>query len=665
MLITAMALNVGRSRRNRTLALDLFYFVKIVFILEPPVDPDGQHVPIKADGWELFSFVKCSGVEVFVRAQVCGLFDVVGHGDGSARVGYWEEGERRVLAGAYFPPTHTKAPYLKHRYMDLAGCEHVAQLIKFRADTPEDLIQRRPAWKKVDWEEVGEQLDTLGTMKDGQLWGELRKVVDALPRASVGRGRCEWWTPELERMRKDVNRLRPSRWKKGQVGSTEDYRLARCVYRASLVRARFEHIRNLLTERRDPDIFRLVEKLESKRTLPSMVGTDGTLATSHADISDLIAQQLSPGEPTTWSTTEVDMEPALEMDTAITRSPNNTGPGVDDMGYPFLRFWRRRDAHTMRRLLDHGLRNGIPDWHQAEVVLIPKAGKPRYDLVKSWRMIHLLPAAAKVAERIVLLRLAACLDLGETQFGSRHKRGVHDATAVVLEFLQHNEGYKHLILSMDIEGGFDNISVDLLSDFLIARGCPTNLRDWVWHWTTCCSLRFRFDRRVSKVYHVSKVYPQGSPLSPFLFGAYVADVFTPRMRYSPGVRQLIVSYVDDGVIMVAARSCEAAQYHAGELFADCDRIARARGMGFSALKTQWIGFGDKAWDGMDLMGECILPSEDLRVLGYWFNVFLNFSAHVRYWLDRGLGVRKRIAALGRRYGSVGGLGAWETYRLVP
>ena len=153
-----------------------------------------------------------------------------------------------------------------------------------------------------------------------------------------------------------------------------------------------------MTEQQDPDIFRLVEKLGSKRTLPSMVGTDGTLATSHADISDLIAQQLSPGEPTTWIATEVDMEPAQEMDLAITRSPTNTGPGVDDMGYPFLRFWKQRDAYTMRQLLDHGLRNGIPDWHQVEVVLIPKAGKPRYDLVKSWRMIHLLPAATKVAE---------------------------------------------------------------------------------------------------------------------------------------------------------------------------------------------------------------------------------------------------------------------------
>src|SRR5207237_1855670 len=145
--------------------------------------------------------------------------------------------------------------------------------------------------------------------------------------------------------------------------------------------------------------------------------------------------------------------------------------------------------------------------HQAEVVLIPKAWKPRYDLVKSWRLIHLLPAAAKVAERIVVLRLAACLDLGETQFGSRCKRGVHDATAVVLEFLKHNEGYKWLILSVDIEGGFDNIGINLLSAFLSTRGCPTDRWDWVRRSTTGCSLRLCFNRRVSKVYHILKGVP--------------------------------------------------------------------------------------------------------------------------------------------------------------
>jgi len=78
--------------------------------------------------------------------------------------------------------------------------------------------------------------------------------------------------------------------------------------------------------------------------------------------------------------------------------------------------------------------NEIPDSDSAEIVLILKADKPRYDIVKSWRMIHLLPTVSKVVERIVLLRIAQHARLGPTQFGSRCKGGVHDAMSVVFEF---------------------------------------------------------------------------------------------------------------------------------------------------------------------------------------------------------------------------------------
>jgi len=44
-------------------------------------------------------------------------------------------------------------------------------------------------------------------------------------------------------------------------------------------------------------------------------------------------------------------------------------------------------------------------------------------------------------------------------------------------------------------------------------------------------------------------------------------------------------------------------------------------------------------------------------------MYNNFSSHVKYWLERGLGVRRRISALGRRFGGTGGIGAWETFRL--
>jgi len=89
-------------------------------------------------------------------------------------------------------------------------------------------------------------------------------------------------------------------------------------------------------------------------------------------------------------------------------------------------------------------------------------------------------------------------------------------------------------------------------------------------------VRFRFNCRISKPYFVNGGIPQGSPLSPFLFGGYVAHMFVPRLRYSPSVRTVVSSYVDDGVILVASDSRDLTRYTMAEMFKDCDRVARGR-----------------------------------------------------------------------------------------
>jgi len=167
-------------------------------------------------------------------------------------------------------------------------------------------------------------------------------------------------------------------------------------------------------------------------------------------------------------------------------------------------------------------------------------------------MIHLLPIMAKIAERTILLEIAKHVDLEDTQFGSRRKRGVHDAMATIYEFLEANKGMRMALLSMDIEGGFDKIDMNLMADFLVARGCPFILVRWIRHWASQRTVTFRFNGHVSRDFHLSRGIPQGSPLSPFLFGAYVADIFRPCLRHSPSIRSFMVSYVDDGVIAVAA-----------------------------------------------------------------------------------------------------------------
>jgi len=442
-----------------------------------------------------------------------------------------------------------------------------------------------------------------------------------------------------------------------------DYNLVRRVYRAMLLRSREEFIRDTIAKVGDPAIFKMATQLESRRTLPSMRDSEGRLICQHANISHLVASQLRPGDEQPWHPSTVEMDPAYELESAIKWSPTNTGPGLDDIGYPFIRYWWKEKPDCLKRLVDYGLTNDVPDWHSAEVVLIPKAHKPCYDVVKSWRMIHLLPTLAQVIERNILLRITDHVVLGQTQFGSRRKRGVYDAMSVMFEFVRYNEGYKCARLSMDFEGGFDNIDIDLLCDFLAARECPTNQIHWVWRWASNRLIRFRFNGPISKPYFVNSGIPQGSPLSPFLFGVYVADIFEPCLRYTSSVRTVISSYVDDGVILVASDSRDLMRYMMVELVKDCDRVARRWKMGFSTIKTKWIGFGGNAWEDLDIDGNILTPVEDLRVLGYRFNVFLNMSSHISYWLEWGLNVRRRISALGRRFGSDGGLDMWCTYSL--
>jgi len=254
---------------------------------------------------------------------------------------------------------------------------------------------------------------------DEDMWTRLRSGVDALPRSGKSVGKCHFWNSDLQCIRSDLNRMRWIRHRFLTV--SDDYNLIRRVYRAMLLRSCQDFIRTTIAEAGDQAIFKMVRHLESKRTLPSMRNSTSDLVSHHTDISGLVTAQLGPGDEQPWQPSTIAMNPACELEAAIKRSPANTGPGLDDIGYSFIWYWLKEQPDSLRCLIDYGLMNNIPDWHSAEVVLIPKADKPRYDIVKSWRMIHLLPTIMKVVERIVLMRIAQHVVLGPTQFGPRRK----------------------------------------------------------------------------------------------------------------------------------------------------------------------------------------------------------------------------------------------------
>jgi len=94
-----------------------------------------------------------------------------------------------------------------------------------------------------------------------------------------------------------------------------------------------------------------------------------------------------------------------------------------------------------------------------------------------------------------------------------------------------------------------------------------------------------------------------------------------------------------------------------------DRVAKGRRMSFSAIKTDWMGFSG-GWEGIELGSVRKKRVDVLRCLGFFFNVAGDFSSHVECWTKRALDVRRRISAVGRWFGSIGRVGAWEMWRLI-
>ena len=234
----------------------------------------------------------------------------------------------------------------------------------------------------------------------------------------------------------------------------------------------------------------------------------------------------------------------------------------------------------------------------------------------------------------------------------------------ILEFLEYNKDKCTGILSMDVEGGFDKVNIDILYDNLTYRECEPVVVNWIRRWTIGRRIQLRFNERVSKEYNLNKGVPQGSPLSPFLFGVYVADMFKPRFSFRIGLRRIMTSYVDDGAILVSTNSVKNTKEEIRKTLGECKSIARSRGMDFSMKKMEWIGFGRKKWGELEVEEGKLEMTKEIRILGYRIDTDRKWKGHVEYWSERGMGVRRNVSNVSRRFGSKGGIGAWECLRMI-
>jgi len=465
--------------------------------------------------------------------------------------------------------------------IDQTGLEHPGQITRITLEEPDSMSITNVASKKVNRKKMEEELKRLevGQGKGEKTYEGMIRIMESLPEGRRCRGKNEWWTEELEKINKDMKVMR----RKGD----KDWKLVRKVFRKRMINTRYEHMKDILSKNKDNDIFKIVKCLEGQRVIPPMMMGDGTKVFQHDQIGHLIAEQLQPGEETEFERSTVDMRLTKEeLKSALDTLLRNAAARIDQMSYLLLRLLYKVDNKKMLEGLESMLREDLKSWHKAETVLIKKGDKERYDMVKSWRMIHLLWVVAQVIERVILNKMVKEVDLEDTQYGSRNNRSTHDMFKQIYEYVDYNKDMKCGMLSLDVEGGFDKVDIKLLCQILIGRGCSSELTEWVKRWTMNRCVRLRFNGRRTKDYHLNREVPQGLLLLPFLFGIYVADIFRPRIHPSINFRAMISSYIDDGAILISTDQIHSTKEKLMEYFQLCNRVAKERGMSFSPNKIQ-------------------------------------------------------------------------------
>ncbi|CAH2089593.1 unnamed protein product [Euphydryas editha] len=119
-------------------------------------------------------------------------------------------------------------------------------------------------------------------------------------------------------------------------------------------------------------------------------------------------------------------------------------------------------------------------WKEATVVFLRKPGKATYTTPKSYRPIGLLPVLGKILEKMLVARLQYHLapKLSTRQFGFMPQRSTEDALYTLVKHIRHNLDRRRIVVlvSLDIEGAFDNAWWPKIKVRLAEEKCPINIR---------------------------------------------------------------------------------------------------------------------------------------------------------------------------------------------
>lgn len=191
--------------------------------------------------------------------------------------------------------------------------------------------------------------------------------------------------------------------------------------------------------------------------------------------------------------------------------------------------------------------------------LIPKKAPGQY------RIVHVSSAMATLLELVALRRLEYRLEINHLnspyQFGFSALTSRHDLIARVMEFfykeyLEQGTDASGLIISLDIEGAFDNVNQDKLIRKMDIELAEDPIKYWLADFILNRNISIRAGTLKSERINVCLGVPQGSALGPILWNYMVHDI---DVGIAKPTRAELVRYADDIILIYNGKDKQEAQ----------------------------------------------------------------------------------------------------------
>lgn len=205
-------------------------------------------------------------------------------------------------------------------------------------------------------------------------------------------------------------------------------------------------------------------------------------------------------------------------------------PGFDLITAQVLKNLPKKAYMFLQLLINSAIKlMHVPDiWKVAEIIMIPKPGKPPNE-VKSYRPISLLPIISKLFEILIQKRLQVYIKrfnvIPSHQFGFRKAHStidqIHRITNEIERVFERNEVCSTVFL--DVAQAFDKVwhkgLIYKLNKFL-----PNSYVQLLTSYLTKRVFRVKHGNEFSKLKDIYAGVPQGSILGPLLYLIYTSDL---------------------------------------------------------------------------------------------------------------------------------------------